>query len=147
MAINLFLYLFQIAAMSTRRSRKTANPRAKAPEPIITRTKSRQLRNKQVKKSEKPELTKPVVTKAELTKPETKSTKVVKTVKRTQESLLKPIVVEPDDVQVEYYPNTLKRDIRAKKVMLKPKHNFKVIATTNKRKLAIPQKGNCCYGN
>ncbi|KAJ8706653.1 hypothetical protein PYW07_012731 [Mythimna separata] len=122
--------------MSSRSSRKAANPRAKAPEPIITRTKSaqqrRKLRNKEEKKTEKPELT----------KTETKSPKV-KTVKRPQESLLKvPIVIDSDECsQLEFYPNTLKRDVPAKKIMLKPKHNFKVIASTNKRKLAIPQRG------
>ncbi|KAJ8704836.1 hypothetical protein PYW08_012156 [Mythimna loreyi] len=123
--------------MSSRTSRKAAHPRAKAPEPIITRTKSAQQRKKlKEKEDKKPE-------KPELTKPETKSTKNVKTVKRPQESLLKvPIVIDADEFgQVEYYPNMLKRDVPAKKIMLKPKHNFKVIASTNKRKLATPQKG------
>lgn len=119
----------------TKTSRKPKNPRAKAPEPIITRTKSRQLRNKEAKKTEKPEIV----------KPEIKSPKVTKTEKLPRVSLLKVPVIECDDTvteQVEYYPNNLKRDVTTKKIMLKPKHNFKVIAATNKRKLATPQKGN-----
>lgn len=155
------------AKMSSRTSRKAAHPRAKAPEPIITRNKSaqqkRQLRKKELKKTEKPELTKPETkspkqpetkstkqpeTKStkepeiKLTKIDLKSPKISKIVKRSQVSLLKPVEVSDEVLeQIEYYPNTLKRDIRAKKIMLKPKHNFKVVAATNKRKLATPQKG------
>ena len=159
--------------MSSRTSRKSAHPRAKAPEPIITRNKSaqqkRQLRKKEAKKIEKPELTKPESkspkppetkstktetkslkpetkspkTETKSTKPETKSPKVIKTVKRSQVSLLKPVVILDDELeQIEYYPNRLKREFRAKKIMLKPKHNFKVVAATNKRKMATPQRGN-----
>ncbi|KAF9421737.1 hypothetical protein HW555_002418, partial [Spodoptera exigua] len=65
-----------------------------------------------------------------------------KTDKSPKEALSEPIKI-PDDVieQVEYYPDKLKRDVAAKKIRLKPKHNFTVIASTNKRKLATPQKG------
>ncbi|XP_050556464.1 uncharacterized protein LOC126911752 [Spodoptera frugiperda] len=117
--------------MSSKSSRKVAT-RAKV-EPIVTRTKSaqqrRQLKNKE-KKTEKPELT----------KQQTKSTNQ-KTDKCLKKALPEPIKI-PDDVieQVEYYPDKLKRE-PAKKIRLKPKHNFTVIATTNKRKLATPQKG------
>ncbi|KAH9627722.1 hypothetical protein HF086_017265 [Spodoptera exigua] len=120
--------------MSTKTSRKVAT-RAKV-EPVITRTKSAQQRRQQKnkeKKTEKPESNKD--------KDEIKSTKV-KTDKSPKEALSEPIKI-PDDVieQVEYYPDKLKRDVAAKKIRLKPKHNFTVIASTNKRKMATPQKG------
>lgn len=43
----------------------------------------------------------------------------------------------------EYYPNKLKRSIEGKKVVLKPKHEMKVVVGTRigKRKLVLPQKG------
>lgn len=118
--------------MSSKTSRKV--PTRSKVEPIVTRTKSaqqrRQLKNKE-KKIEKPELTKQQI----------KSTNL-KTDKCPKKALPEPIQI-PDDVieQVEYYPDKLKRDVAAKKIRLKPKHNFTVIASTNKRKLATPQKG------
>uniref|UniRef100_A0A2A4JQ55 Uncharacterized protein n=1 Tax=Heliothis virescens TaxID=7102 RepID=A0A2A4JQ55_HELVI len=124
--------------MSSKSSKKTTNvsPKISPLEPIITRTKSaqqrRQLRNKE-KKNEKPKLT----------KPEIKSPKSNKPVIRSKEALLKEPVKSSVEVieQVEYYPNKLKRKLCTKKVMLKPKHNFKVVAATNKRKLATPKRG------
>ncbi|PZC73795.1 hypothetical protein B5X24_HaOG208770 [Helicoverpa armigera] len=125
--------------MSSKSSKKTTNPnpRIRPLEPIITRTKSaqqrRQLRNKTDKKTEKPKLT----------KPETKSPKTIKPVIRSKEALLKePVKSSVEEIeQVEYYPNKLKRKLCTKKIMLKPKHNFKVVAATNKRKLATPKRG------
>lgn len=127
--------------MSSKITKKTSTtgPTLPEPEPIVTRTKSaqqkRQHRTKDTK-TDKPELT--------ITKSEIKSPKLNKNVICSKVSLHKnPVKNNIEVEQVEYYPNKLKRDICTKKIMLKPKHNFKVIAATNKRKLATPQKGNC----
>ncbi|CAH0602418.1 unnamed protein product [Chrysodeixis includens] len=124
--------------MSSKASRKPKCPRPL--EPIITRTKSAQQRQ-QLNKKQKTD--KPVkAVKPKLTKPEIKSPKPKKKICK-KDAPLKKIDKAIEEVidQVEYYPNKLKRDLNSKKVVLKPKDNFKVIATANKRKLGVPKKG------
>lgn len=41
----------------------------------------------------------------------------------------------------EYYPNKLKRNVKEKKTVLKPRHKLKVVVAMNKRKRVTPHKG------
>ncbi|XP_075989664.1 uncharacterized protein LOC142985406 [Anticarsia gemmatalis] len=126
--------------MSTKNSKKNATKTSTA---IITRNKSaqqtRQLRAKTKKvKQTSPKQPSPVPTKEKIT-PE-KSTKSATHQKDTPLKTKVRNLVKLVE-QVEYYPDKLKRDVCVKKISLEPKHNFKVVASTNKRKLGVPQRG------
>lgn len=41
----------------------------------------------------------------------------------------------------EYHPDKGKRKVQMNKIVLQPKHDYKVVATTNKRKRRTPHKG------
>lgn len=123
--------------MSSRNAKKNV-PATKSTNTVVTRKKSAQQNRQPRAKNKK--VAKPVVDK-EPPKPETKSTKTCNAtcVKDTPlKTKVKNLVQLVE--QVEYYPDKLKRAMCAKKVFLKPKHNFKVIAVANKRKLNVPQK-------
>ncbi|CAB3258137.1 unnamed protein product [Arctia plantaginis] len=124
--------------MSSKSAKKNV-PATKATNVVVTRKKSTQ-QNRQVRAKNK-KIIKSVVDK-EPPKPEIKST-ITPTATCQKDTPLKTKVKHLVQLveQVEYYPDKLKREMCAKKVFLKPKHNFKVIAVANKRKLSVPQKG------
>ncbi|XP_038220510.1 uncharacterized protein LOC119838593 [Zerene cesonia] len=97
---------------------KTRSPRAMPIEAVVTRFKSAQLKNKQCSKTlQKIQSNKP--------KPPPK---------------IKPKAID----NLEFYPNKLKRTMDVKKIVLAPKHDYKVVAGKwNKRKPCVPRKE--CY--
>lgn len=127
--------------MSSRTSRKSTP--VKFTNTIITRNKSaqqtRQIRAK-TKKTVKP-LNNKIIDKTidKVVKKPIESVNVTACDDNSLKNKVRTLVQLVE--QVEYYPEKLKRDVGAKKVFLKPKHNFKIIASANKRKLVVPQKG------
>ncbi|XP_072946851.1 uncharacterized protein [Epargyreus clarus] len=125
-----------------------SSPRAMPVETIITRFKSaqqrRQLREMDRSMSKITEILKNPV------KPKSKNPKNQPKRNKKESKKDKPkVFVDDDYVDEEYYPMKLKRHLVFNKVQLKPKHDLKVIAQTNKRKRSIPQKGvysddECC---
>lgn len=75
------------------------------------------------------------------------STKTGSRKKNKPRSLAKKVVapkkVNPSEncSEGEYYPNKMKRKVRLKKTILKPRHELKVVLATNKRKRCTPYKG------
>lgn len=109
------------------RSKRNGTPRAMPVETIVTRFKSAQQK-KQVEEKRKPK----------------KSYKNLKNERKKNEIVKPKPNVTIIEEQKEYYPDKPKRKSQNKKIVLAPKHFYKVIGdkrNINKRKSCLPKKG------